>query len=57
MAPDEGAGLVRGAEPTTANIHDAAELAAVLPDARGDGYGDSAFAERMLAELQQNENQ
>jgi Transposase DDE domain len=31
VATDEGAGLVRGVEATTANIHDAAELEAVLP--------------------------
>src|SRR3712207_7533014 len=44
VATDEGAGLVRGVEVTTANTHDAAELAAVLPPERGDVYGDSAFA-------------
>jgi IS5 family transposase len=32
VATDEGAGLVRGVEVTTANAHDAAELARVLPD-------------------------
>jgi IS5 family transposase len=43
VATDEGAGLVRGVEVTTANIHDAAELAAVLPNEPGAVYGDSAF--------------
>jgi IS5 family transposase len=43
VATDEGAGLVRGVEVTTANVHDAAELAAVLPDDPGEVYGDSAF--------------
>jgi transposase, IS5 family len=44
VATDEGAGLVRGVEVTTANIHDAAELEAVLPSEPGDVYADSAFA-------------
>ncbi|TDH59947.1 IS5 family transposase [Dankookia rubra] len=52
VATDEGAGLVRGVEVTTANVHDAAELAAVLPPEPGDVYGDSAFtggsAERLI---------
>jgi IS5 family transposase len=52
VATDEGAGLVRGVEVTTANVHDAAELAAVLPPEPGDVYGDSAFtggpAERVI---------
>ncbi len=52
VVTDEGAGLVRGVEVTTANVHDAAELAAVLPPEPGDVYGDSAFAggpaERMI---------
>ena len=43
MATDEGAGLVRGVEVTTANVHDAAELEAVLPPGPGEVYGDSAF--------------
>jgi len=43
MATGEGAGLVRGEEVTTANVHDAAELAAVLPSEPGEVYGDSAF--------------
>jgi IS5 family transposase len=42
-ATDEGAGLIRGVEVTTANIHDAAELEAVLPPAAGNVYADSAF--------------
>jgi len=33
VATDADAGLVRGVEVTTANVHDAAELATVLPDA------------------------
>lgn len=52
VATDEGAGLVRGVEVTTANLHDAAELAAVLPPELGEVYGDSAFtggpAERLI---------
>ena len=43
VATDEGAGLVRGVEVTTANMHDAAELEAVLPPEPGEVYGDSAF--------------
>ena len=44
VATDQEAGLIRGVEITTANIHDAAELAAILPEAPGDTYGDSAHA-------------
>jgi IS5 family transposase len=44
VATDEAAGLIRGLEVTGANVHDAAELDAVLPAAPGDVYGDSAFA-------------
>lgn len=44
VATDQDAGLIRGVEVTTANVHDAAELDAILPDAPGDTYGDSAFA-------------
>ena len=44
VATDQEAGLIRGVEVTTANVHDAAELTAVLPDAPGRVYGDSAFA-------------
>jgi IS5 family transposase len=44
VATDAGAGLVRGVEVTTANVHDAAELEAVLPSEPGDVYADSAFA-------------
>jgi IS5 family transposase len=43
VATDEAAGLVRGVEVNTANLHDAAEPEAVLPDDPGDAYGDSAF--------------
>ena len=43
VATDEGASLVHGVEVTTANVHDAAELEAVLPPEPGDVYGDSAF--------------
>ncbi|GAA0589759.1 IS5 family transposase [Craurococcus roseus] len=52
VAADEGAGLVRGVEVTTANVHDAAMLDAVLPPEPGDVYADSAFtgapAERVI---------
>jgi IS5 family transposase len=44
IATDQEAGLIRGVEVTTANVHDAAELEAVLPDAPGHVYGDSAFS-------------
>jgi transposase, IS5 family len=44
VATDEDAGLVRGVAVTTANVHDAAELEAVLPPEPGEVYGDSAFA-------------
>ena len=41
-ATDQDAGLIHGIEVTTANVHDATELAAILPDAPGDTYGNSA---------------
>ncbi len=44
VATDQDAVLIRGVEVTTANVHDAAELDAILPDAPGDTYGNSAFA-------------
>ena len=44
LATDQDAVLIRGVEVTTANVHDAAELGTVLPDAPGDVYGDSAYA-------------
>lgn len=44
VATDQEAGLIRGVEITTANVHDAAELAKILPEAPGDTYGDSAYA-------------
>ena len=44
VATDQEAGLIRGIEVTTANVHDAAELDAVLPDSPGDTYGDTAFS-------------
>lgn len=44
VATDQEAGLIRGVEITTANVHDAAELAAILPEAPGDTHGDSAYA-------------
>jgi IS5 family transposase len=44
VATDEGVGLVRRVEVTTANLHDAAALEAVLPPKPGDVYADSAFA-------------
>ena len=43
VATDQEAGLIRGVEITTANVHDAAELEAILPDAPGPTYGDSAY--------------
>lgn len=44
VATDEIGGLIRGVEVTSANVHDAAELDAILPSEAGDVYGDSAFA-------------
>ena len=44
VATDQDAGLIRGVEVTTANLHDAAELAAILPAAPGDTYGDTAYS-------------
>jgi IS5 family transposase len=44
IATDQEAGLIRRVAVTTANVHDAAELEALLPDTPGDVYGDSAFA-------------
>lgn len=43
VATDQEAGLIRGVEVTTANAHDASELEAILPEAPGDTYGDSAY--------------
>jgi IS5 family transposase len=43
VATDEGAGLIRGLEVATANIHDAAELEAVVPPEAGNVYAHSAF--------------
>jgi IS5 family transposase len=43
VATDEAGGLILGVEVTSANVHDAAELDAVLPTEPGDVYGDSAF--------------
>ena len=36
VATDQEAGLIRGVEVTTANVHDAAELEAVLPPEPGE---------------------
>ena len=44
IATDQDARLIRGVEVTTANVHDAAELMAVLPEAPGDVYGDTAYS-------------
>ena len=44
VATEQEGGLIRGIEVTTANVHDAAELEAVLPAEPGNVYGDSAFA-------------
>jgi IS5 family transposase len=51
VATDEAAGLVRAVEVTTANVHDAAELAAVLSDEPGKVYADSAFAGRKAEDI------
>ena len=47
VATDAEGGLIRGVEVTPAEVHDAAELEAVLPAEPGDVYGDSAFAGRL----------
>lgn len=44
VATDQDTVLIRGVEVTTADIHDAAELGAILPDAPGDTFGDSAYS-------------
>ena len=44
VATDHKAVLIRKVEITTANVHDAACLEAVLPPEPGEVYGDSAFA-------------
>lgn len=44
VATDQDAVLIRGVEVTTANVHDAAELDAILPKAPGDTYGDTAYS-------------
>ena len=53
VATDQEAALIRGVEVSTANVHDASELEAVLPAEPGDVYGDSAFSgsrsERVIA--------
>jgi IS5 family transposase len=46
VATDEAAGLIRSVEVTTANVHDADQVQAVLPPAPGEVYGDRAFAGR-----------
>jgi IS5 family transposase len=43
VTTDQDAGLIRGLAVTTANVHDAAKLDAILPEDAGDTYGDSAF--------------
>ena len=52
IATDQDAELVHGVELTTANMHDTAELVAILPDQPGAVYGDSAYfgrpAERVI---------
>jgi len=46
VATDQAAVLIRGVEVTTANVHDADQMQAVLPSEPGDVYGDCAFAGR-----------
>jgi IS5 family transposase len=46
VATDRAAVLIGSVEVTTANVHDADQLQAVLPSEPGDVYGDSAFAGR-----------
>ena len=46
MATDQGAGLVRPVEVTTANVHNGTMLEAVLPQDPGEVYADSADAAR-----------
>ena len=42
MATDQDSGHIRAVEVTTADVHDAAELVAILPNAPGPVYGDTA---------------
>jgi transposase, IS5 family len=51
IATDQDAVLIEAVEVTTANVHDAALLEAVLPSEPGDVYGDSAFAGRNCEQL------
>jgi transposase, IS5 family len=51
IATDQDAVLIEAVEVTTANVHDAALLAAVLPSVPGGVYGDSAFAGRNCERL------
>ncbi len=44
VTTDQEAVLIRKVEVTTANVHDAARLEAVLPPEPGEVYGNSAFA-------------
>jgi len=51
VATDQDAVLIEAVEVTTANVHDAALLSAVLPAEPSDVYGDSAFAGRNCERL------
>jgi IS5 family transposase len=51
IATDQDAVLIEAVEVTTANVHDAALLAALLASVPGDVYGDSAFAGRNCERL------
>ncbi len=51
VATDQEAGLIRGIEITTANVHDGTVLEAVLPDSPGDVYADSAYAARRFTDV------
>jgi len=51
IATDQDAVLIEAVEITTANVHDAALLPAVLPSEPGDVYGDSAFSGRNCEKL------
>ena len=51
VATDQDAVLIEAVEVTTANVHDAMLLEAVLPPEPGDVYGDSAFAGRTCEQL------
>jgi IS5 family transposase len=51
ISTDQDAALIEAVEVTTANVHDAALMAVVLPQEPAEVYGDSAFASRTCEQL------